>query len=128
MRNIRSTARCSLFALILIAAGCAGYWGRRSIEQPTAVETRAPVWIWSGGEVMKWHAVVITQDWVSGIPYEMSVHCYNCWRNIPRARVDSMKVGYRTLAENVTEVVGASAVELLVEVAVCTVLGIRGEC
>ena len=86
------------------------------------------MWIWSGGEVTKWHAVVITQDSVSGIPYQMSVHCYSCRRSVPRTRVDSMKLGYRTLPENVTMVVGAATAAILVEAAVCSLLGARNDC
>ncbi len=61
--------RCSLLASVLLAAGCFNYWGRRRVDQPTPVKPYQPVWIWSGGQVKKWHAVVITQDSVSGIPY-----------------------------------------------------------
>jgi hypothetical protein len=128
MRNIRSTARCSLFALTLIATGCAGYWGRRSIDQPTAVEPRAPVWIWSGGEVLKWHAVFVTRDSVSGIPYDEFVYCRSCRLTIPLTRVDSMKVASRTLPQNVTEALGIVTVallaDILVEAAWCTLLGL----
>ena len=120
--------RCLRFGFVLLAAGCSGYWGRRPVDQPTPVERHDPVWIWSGGEVTKWHAVVITQDSVSGIPYQMSVHCYSCRRSVPRTRVDSMKLGYRTLPENVTIVVGAATAAILVEAAVCSLLGARNDC
>ncbi len=117
-------------AFVLLAAGCSGYWGRRPVDQPTPTERHAPVWIWSGGEVNKWHAVVITQDSVSGIPYEMSVHCGSCWRSIPRTRVDSMKLGYRTLPENVTIVVGLATAAIVVEAALCYLIGAQndGQC
>jgi len=62
--------RCSLLASVLLAVGCSNYWGRRRVDQPTPVKPHNPVWIWSGGQVKKWHAVVITQDSVSGIPYQ----------------------------------------------------------
>ena len=120
--------RCLRFGLVLLAAGCSGYWGRRPVDQPTPVERHDPVWIWSGGEVTKWHAVVITQDSVSGIPYQMTVHCYSCRRSVPRTRVDCMKLGDRTLPENVTIVVGAATAAILVEAAVCSLLGARNDC
>ena len=112
-------------AIVLLAAGCSGYWGRRSLDQPTPVGRHNPVWIWSSREVMKWHAVVITQDSVSGIPYQMSVRCDSCRRSIARARVDSVQLGYRTLPENVTIVLGGVAVLILGEAAVCTVVAPR---
>ena len=98
--------RCSLVAIVLLAAGCSGYRGRRSIDQPTAVEARAPVWIWSGGEVMKWYAVFITRDSVSGIPYGQFEYCRSCRLTIPLTRVDSMKVAYRALLQKVTVTAG----------------------
>ena len=110
--------RCLRFGLVLLAAGCSGYWGRRPVDQPTPVERHDPVWIWSGGEVTKWHAVVITQDSVSGIPFEMSRKCARCRRGIPRVQVDSMKRGYRTLAETVTDIVGPASLLIVAEYAV----------
>src|SRR5213083_1526052 len=94
--------RCSLIASVLLAAGCFNYWGRRRVDQPTPVKPYQPVWIWSGGQVKKWHAVVITQDSVSGIPYRMSLKCDSCRRSMPRTQVDSIRLGYPTVAEYVT--------------------------
>jgi len=111
--------RCSLLASILLAAGCSKYWGRRRVDQPTPIDPGDPVWIWTKGGVEKWRAVVITQDSVSGIPFETSRKCVVCRRSIPRAQVDSMKHGYRTLAQNVTEVLGVVAVLTIGEAAVC---------
>jgi hypothetical protein len=112
--------RCLCLAFVLLIAGCVGhYWGQRRVEQPTPIAPGDPVWIWTRGGVEKWHAVVITQDSVSGIPFETSRKCTMCRRSIPRLQVDSMKHGYRTLAQNVTEVVGAVAVLTLGEAAVC---------
>ncbi len=60
--------RCLSIALVLLIAGCAGYWGKRPLDQPTPLNPRNPVWIWTRGGVEKWHEVVITPDSVSGIP------------------------------------------------------------
>ena len=38
------------------------------------------------------------------------------------------KLGYRTLPENVTMVVGAATAAILVEAAVCSLLGARNDC
>ena len=101
-RSVRVlTLRYSRLALVLLAAGCF-YWGRRRVQEPTPVKPHAPVWIWSGGNVMKWHAVVISQDSVSGIPYRTSLKCDSCRRSMPRGQVDSMKLGYHTVAEFIT--------------------------
>jgi len=85
------------------------------------------VWIWTKGGVEKWRAVVITQDSVSGIPFETSRKCVVCRRSIPRVQVDSMKHGYRTLAQTVTEVVGVPTLLLVGEFALsCLLRGSNG--
>ena len=123
--------RCSLLALILLAAGC-GYWGRRSLDQPTPVQPHDPVWIWRGGEVKKWHAVAITQDSVSGIPYQMPAACASCRLSIPRAGVDSMKLGYKTgfqkSAKTAAEGLSIVSAAIIVEAAVCYLIGATNDC
>ena len=80
------------FAFVLLAAGCVRNWGPAPSNLPTPLQSRTVVRIWSGSEVKKWHAVVITEAWVSGVPYTMPVTCDSCVLRIPRAHVDSMKV------------------------------------
>src|SRR5512135_1692237 len=110
--SLRAT-RSSL-AFVLLAAGCwSSYWGQRPLDQPIRVDPDDPVLIWRSSGVEKWHAVVITQDSVSGIPYEAPLKCALCRRSIPRVQVDSMKLYYRTLAENVTDVVGPPTLIIL---------------
>ncbi len=72
------------------------------MDEPRPVKPHAPAWIWSSGKVEKWHAVVITQDSVWGVPYRMSLKCDSCRSSMPRTQVDSMKLGYHTVAEYLT--------------------------
>ena len=121
--------RCSRLAFVLLAAACSGYWGHHPLDQPTPVRRDRLVVIWTRGGVEKWHGVVITQDSVSGIPYDIPVECEHdvhwawgiakCRRVIPRVQVDSMNLYYRTLAQNVTETVGIFAVLTLAEGVMC---------
>src|SRR5262249_10320634 len=102
-RHYRFMRLLSQLAFLLLAADCSsGRWAPRRIELPYAqgpsdivytLEPSAVVWVWNGGTVEKWHAVVITPDSVSGIPYRISLGCDSCRRSMPRAQVDSMKVG-----------------------------------
>jgi len=121
------TTRCLALAFVPLVAGCI-YWGRRRVDQPTPIAPGDPVWIWTAGGVEKWHAVVITQDSVSGIPFDTSRKCATCRRSIPRVQVDSMKHGYRTFAEDVTEFVGVLTAAILAEAAVCTLLRAGSDC
>ena len=119
------------FAIALILAGC-GYWGRRPIEQPMSLQSNDPVWIWTGTVVKKWHAVVITQDSVSGIPFEDSDSCYLCRLSIPRTSVDSMKLGYKTgfqkTSWKVARDVGYVAAFFAVWAGVCYLAGSPQDC
>ena len=120
------TRYLSLLGCISLATGCSSYWGRRPLIQPMPVRRHDPVWIWTAGEVRKWHAVVIAEDSISGIPYTMDVSCTSCRRSIARARVDSMQLGYMTGVEKVTKGValvgGILAADFIVEGTLCYLL------
>jgi hypothetical protein len=125
----------SPFALALFAGDClnGGGWEQTRIEEPTPLEPWRVVSVWSGGKVEKWHAVVITPDSVSGIPYKMSLECDSCRRSLPRAQVDSMKVDFRTgppkgVARTSLEMAGALVAVLLLEVVVCTAARAKSGC
>ena len=110
---------CTLVATALSAAGCSTYWGQRPLDQPTPVDSNHPVWIWSRGAVNKWYGVVVTQDSVSGVSYEMPLNCNSCRRILPRTQVDSIKVGYagsHTTAKDVVVGVGVVAAVVAADV------------
>ena len=117
----------SRFASLLLAVGCnGGRWEPRRIEQPFPLEPSAVVWIWSAGKVEKWHAVVFPPDSVSGIPYRMALQCDSCRRSMPRAQVDSMKVGpYQRRGPNALEFAGVVGAALLLEIVICSVVGAK---
>ena len=118
--------RCTLVALVFAALGCTPYWGRRPLDQPTPVKPDDPVLIWSHGAFNTWHAVIITQDSVSGIPYEMSLTCDSCRLSVPRSQVDSMQLAYlrhRIDSKGVLQVTGVLALAILAEMVVCTLIG-----
>ena len=123
--------RCTLVAFVFLAADCSPYWGRRSLDKPTPVKPDDAVLIWSHGAFNTWHAVVITQDSVSGIPYENSLTCDSCRRSLPRSQVDSMQLGYvRHHIDSKVVLQGAGAIALLLalEAAFCTLIGATHDC
>jgi hypothetical protein len=119
----RITLRCACLVLVLLTPGCStGYWGWRPLGQFDAVDPRDRVRIWSRGALNEWHAVVITDDSVSGIPYEMSLSCDTCRRALLRTQVDSIKLDYQgghLDSKMALQVAGAVALALLAEAAVC---------
>ena len=87
--------RCALVALASVAAGCATDWRWQPLTQPTPIEPDNRVWIWSGGTIDKWRAVVFTHDSVSGIPYDLALRRDSCRLGLPLTQVDSMRLGYQ---------------------------------
>jgi len=49
------------------------------------------VLIFSRGKALRWRAVVINRDSVTGVPYQMPTKCDTCRLGLPRAAVDSMR-------------------------------------
>jgi len=117
-------------AFLLLAAGCAGggVWEPRRIDLPYPFEPSDVVWIWSGGRLEKWHAVVTTPDSVSGIPSSTSLECDSCRRSISRALVDSMKVGHPTRNLTVAQVGGVLAAGLLLEFVISRAVCAKNGC
>ncbi len=54
---------------------------------------RQQVEVWSGGAVRRWHAVHVGPDSISGIPYLRAIACDSCRIALPRAAVDSVRLG-----------------------------------
>src|SRR6266851_9118274 len=88
-------SRCSCLALLLLAEGC---WTRsRRLDRVTPIRRADRGWIWSRGQGVRWHDVVMSPDSVSGIPYGLSACDQSrrfpppdCWRSIPTTEVDSI--------------------------------------
>lgn len=122
--------RCISVVCAVMVANCStnSAVGWRRVDQTTPVKSHDLVWIWSRTGTSKWYAVRVTQDSVSGLPYEMPWTCDSCRRSLPRSVVDSMQVGYeihRSDSKTILEVAGAVGAALLIEIAICTAIGAR---
>jgi hypothetical protein len=51
------------------------------------------VQVWQHGSALRWHAVRITPDTISGIPFFRSTTCDSCRVAVPRGSVDSIRLG-----------------------------------
>jgi len=119
--------RIVAFTLAVLAVGCHSEW-RPRLEEPASIKPHDVVRIWSSDAVAQWHAVVITSDSVSGIPYETSLQCDSCRRSMPLALVDSMKVSHATSGKMVLIGAGAVVVILAAEALVCYLVGAKEGC
>ena len=73
--------------------GCGAGWHQPGEVRPGALPARQQVQVWEHGAVLRWHAVRISQDSMSGITYFRPVSCDSCRRSVPRAAVDSLRFG-----------------------------------
>ena len=126
MMRVRVLSAGCLF-LAVLAAGCSTYWAQRPLDPLTPVERTHPVWIWSGGAVHKWYGVLLTQDSVSGIPFEVPLTCDSCRRSLPRTQVDSMRVSYsgthvtaKDILDGAGIVTGGVIADILIEFVLCS--------
>jgi hypothetical protein len=83
---------CSV--LLVLAGACYPVQTREEIK-PTRLGRDQQVKVWSGDTVSRWHAVVITADSITGVPYKMSTKCDTCRVRLPLYAVDSMRLRYR---------------------------------
>jgi hypothetical protein len=114
--------RLTLLLTLALLAGCGAGWRQRPGLGLGALPPRQQVQVWSAGRMDRWHAVVIAADSVSGIPFLQAVDCDSCRRHVPRAQVDSLRLGNPTAGfwKTVGLVIG---VPLFVFSVICAVEG-----
>jgi len=83
---------CGVLGMAALSA-CGAGWHRPSNKESGDLAPRQQVQVWSHGQAVQWHAVQITADSVTGIPYFKPITCDSCRRTIPRSAVDSIKLG-----------------------------------
>ena len=90
----------SLLALIVVA-GC--YPVRWSPDPPAGLRygPNQRVKVFGRDSVVVWHAVVVTRDSISGIPYKQRTTCNSCRVSLPWTAVDSTLTGHGNLFADV---------------------------
>ena len=77
--------RSTILPLSLVLLGCGAGWRRIDIPEPGPLPARQQVQVWHRGETERWHALVVSADSVSGIPFRRPVSCDSCRLALPRA-------------------------------------------
>ncbi len=84
-------------ALVSCAAtGCAG-WKRAELVEGSRLPPRQEVQVWTAGTATVLHAVSLERDTLYGVPFFKPPTCDSCRVGIPRAGVDSVRLGNQEL-------------------------------
>ena len=86
-------SRAALLASCLGLEACGAGWHQPPRLAPGPLPPRQQVQVWQHGQAVRWHAFVMAQDSVSGVPFLRSVACDSCRQTLARAEVDSVRLG-----------------------------------
>ena len=94
MRAIRQAIRCAVPVLggLWVSSCGAGTWAPTTLN-PGVRPPREHVRVWAGRKSYDWHAVRVTADSVSGVPFFQHPRCDSCRVAVPLAAVDSVQSG-----------------------------------
>ena len=76
-----------------LLVGCGPGWHQPPSLTPGPLPARQQVQVWSNGQARQWHAVTVTEDSISGVPFTKSPSCLTCRVGLDRAAVDSVRLG-----------------------------------
>jgi hypothetical protein len=79
--------------LLAAVMGCGAGWHQPIAPVTDTLPPRQQVQVWHEGKAEQWHAVVVSADSVTGIPYMRPVACDSCRIGIPRSLTDSIRLG-----------------------------------
>jgi len=85
--------RCVLLSLLVLVNGCGAGWRRTPDLGLGPFPLRRQAQIWHDGRSERWHAVNVTADSVSGVPFLQDAECDGCRVALPRSGVDSVRFG-----------------------------------
>ena len=85
--------RVGWIVLAALTVACGAGWHRQNPAPSGALSPRQQVQVWQGGTALRWHAVRISADSVSGVPFLKSIGCNSCRTSVPLASVDSLRLG-----------------------------------
>jgi hypothetical protein len=89
--------RTLVYITLLVPQGaCGAGWHRITPPAPTTLPSRQQVEVWQGGRVLRLHAVRLTNDSLSGVPFVKPPDCDSCRVGLPRAAIDSLRTGNPT--------------------------------
>jgi hypothetical protein len=88
----------ALVAAATLLTACGAGWRRTEPSPETPLPPRQQVQVWQGDNSRLLHAVVVTVDSISGVPYQLPPDCDSCRVALARSTVDSMRLGNKEKA------------------------------
>jgi hypothetical protein len=85
--------RLSAIMPLWLATACGAGWHREELSPEQRLPARQQVQVWLGRETRTLHAVAVTPDSVSGVPFHLPPDCDSCRVAVARSAVDSMRLG-----------------------------------
>jgi hypothetical protein len=82
-----------LLAALMLIQGCGAGWHQPAEVDPVTFKPRQQVQVWRDATFDRWHGVVVSPDTISGIPFRAPLNCDTCRVALPRAAVDSIRLG-----------------------------------
>ena len=76
-------------------SGCGAGWHRVE-PQAGPLSARQQAQVWHDDRFEQWHALVLSQDSISGVPYFRAITCDTCRIALSRSQVDSLRFGNPT--------------------------------
>jgi hypothetical protein len=86
-----SVSRALTAIAALSSVACSAGWERRPLNEP--FPSRQQVQVWHRGRADLLHGVSVDSSTVRGTPYHRPLSCDSCLVTIPRAEVDSVRIG-----------------------------------
>ena len=88
--------RLVLLAFLVSIIGCAPGWARSELGAPSILPAQQHVQVWTADGDQVLHAVTADSLYISGVPLRRSPACDSCRVVLPRATVDSLRLGDAT--------------------------------
>ena len=94
-RNRRCSGRAAgLCLLALSQADCGAGWRRAGELAPGPLPRGQQVEVWHEGRAERLHALILTEDSLSGVPFLHPWGCDSCRVTLARVEVDSIRFGH----------------------------------
>ena len=79
-------------ALALLQTGCGAGWHTTPLATGP-LPRRQQAQVWTDGRALRWHALVVAADSISGVPFTRPPACDSCRVAASRGSVDSVRLG-----------------------------------